>query len=246
MLIDFYIVVHSINLINFFEETKKYKDLINYKYLLVGKHETDYSSDSIIQCDRLPDNIEDKNYYLAYTGWYALARNININSNYICLLEYDTDIMEDFNLNNFKDYIKNTNSECYGLTCGDIKSDIFNRTQFTDKMLDYLKSIDIREIKPNTTKWITTNNIICKPEFFKTYINDSLILGFLEYLDNHIMSGHFLERVLTVYCFLKQITFNIFEQSGLQHRGLDSHKTQNIHSSHRGYEQFKVTNKISD
>lgn len=246
MLIDFYIVVHSIDLINFFENTEKYKDLINYKYLLVGKHETDYSNNKIIQCDKLPDNIEDKNYYLAYTGWYALSKNINLNTDYICLLEYDTDIMKNFNLNSFKDYIISTNNECYGLTCGDIKSDIFNRTQFTDKMLDYLKSINVREIKPLTRKWITTNNIICKTKFFKEYINDSLITEFFIYLNNHTMSGHFLERILTVYCFLKQIPFNIFEKSGLQHRGLDSHKTQNVHSSHRGYEQFKIINKISN
>jgi hypothetical protein len=60
------------------------------------------------------------------------------------------------------------------------------------------------------------------------------------------MSGHFLERFLSIYCFINNIQFDIIEQSGLVHRGLDSHRTQNIFNTNRGYEQFKAINKISD
>jgi hypothetical protein len=247
MLIDFYIVVHNINLINFFEDTEKYKDLVNYKYLLVGKHETDYSNNKIIQCDKLPDNIEDKNYYLAYTGWYALANNLTeTNTQYICFLEYDTDVMPEFNLSKLEDTVRQKDLDCCGLTYMPLHDGIFVNTQFTHKTLSYLKDQNIREIKPNNHNWMTTNNMFFKKDFLKKYFSDTFTKNFLIFLDNDPMSGHFLERFLSIYCFINNIQFDIIEQSGLVHRGLDSHRTQNIFNTNRGYEQFKAINKISD
>lgn len=39
--IGFFIVVHSKSIIDLYEKTKKYEKLPNYKYLLVGRHESD-------------------------------------------------------------------------------------------------------------------------------------------------------------------------------------------------------------
>ena len=245
--INFFIVVHSIGIINFFEETKKYEKLINYKYLLVGNSDIDYTSDKIIQCNKLEDNIEHNKNYLAYTGWYALAKNFkDIDSEFICLLEYDTDIMPSFNLKTFTESILSKNLNCCGLTQMPLHDGIFVNTQFTHKTLEYLKEKNIREIKPTNSNWMTTNNMIFKTSFFYEYFKDSFIENFLLYLDNHPMSGHFLERILSIYCFLNGMQFDIIEDSGLKHRGLDSHETQNIYNSNRGYEQFKTINKISD
>lgn len=247
MQIDFYIVVHSINLINFFEETEKYKDLVNYKYLLVGKHHTNYNNNKIIQCDRLLENKEDFNHYLAYTGWYALAKNLpTSSSDYICFLEYDTDVMPGFNLENLQNYIYSKNLKCYGLTYMPLHDGIFVNTQFTHKTLSYLKQRNIKEIKPNNHNWITTNNMFFNKQFLVDYFNDPFTTDFLNYLNNDPMSGHFLERFLSIYCFINNITFDIIDNNILVHRGLDSHKTQNIFNTERGYEQFKAINKISD
>jgi hypothetical protein len=245
--INFYIVVHSIGIINFFEETKKYEKLSNYKYLLVGTPDKDYSTDKIIQCNRLRDNIEHNNNYLAYTGWYALANNFkSIDSEYVCLLEYDTDIMPEFDLDRFTNAVVNKSLNCCGLTYMPLHDGIFVNTQFTYKTLEYLREKNIKEIKPTNTNWMTTNNMIFKTEFFYQYFKDPFIQEFLTYLNNDAMSGHFLERILSIYCFLQGIKFDIVEDSGLKHRGLDSHETQNIYNSNRGYEQFKTVNKISD
>ena len=245
--INFYIVVHSIGIIDFFEKTKKYEKLVNYKYLLVGNHEDNYSSEKIIQCNKLPDNIEHNRYYLAYTGWYALANNFkDIDSEFICLLEYDTDVMPDFDLETFTKAVYSKSLNCCGLTYMPLHDGIFVNTQFTHKTLSYLKSKDIKEIKPTNSNWMTTNNMIFKTDFFYQYFEDTFIKEFLTYLENDTMSGHFLERILSIYCFIKGIKFDIIENSGLQHRGLDSHETQNIYHSNRGYEQFKATNQISD
>lgn len=242
--IEFYIVIHDINTLLFFEQQKKYEKLKNYKYLLVGNHERDYSSDIIIQCNKLPNNIEASKNLLAYTGWYALAKNIKPATKYICLLEYDVDIDDTFNLDAFSNIIHSNNKLCYGISCMDLHDGIFVRTQFTHKMLDYLKDKGITQITPNSKKWLTTNNIIFQTDFFINYFNDKFVTEFFTYLDNDKMSGHFLERLLSIYCFINNIKFGILEHSGLVHRGFDSHNTQQIYNSERGYERFKATNKI--
>ena len=242
----FYIVAHNIALINHFESIRKYEKMTNYKYLLVGDHKENYGNDEIIQCNLLPDNIEKtSNNYLAYTAWYAVAKNANLTSNYdyICFLEYDTDVDENFDEDVFVKAFVNKNVNCCGLSYMHTHSGIFQRTQFTSGLLDFLKSKDIRELKPNKEYWITTNNVIFSKHFLLSYFNDTLTVDLFEFLKNDKMSGHFLERYLSVYCFIRNISFDTIEGSGLVHRGLDSHSTQGIHSK---YEQFKVTNKISD
>ncbi len=245
--IDFYIVVHDIKLIRFFEETKKYERLRNYKYLFVGTHEFDYTDDKIIQCNRLVDNIETKNNFLAYTAWYALAKNTPpVSSKYICFLEYDTDLLDTFDLDKFCEQVYMKNMVCCGLTYMPITEGIFCNTIFTYKTLDYLKERNIKELTLTNKNWMTTNNMIFMKNFLIEYFNDKFTLDFFQYLGNDKMSGHFLERFLSIYCFVNKLTFDIIDNSGLQHRGFDSHNTQNIYYSGRGYEQFKITNKISD
>jgi hypothetical protein len=53
----FLIVVHNKSIIDLFESDKKYHKLTNYKYLLVGNHNTDHSNDIIIQCNKLEKNM---------------------------------------------------------------------------------------------------------------------------------------------------------------------------------------------
>lgn len=246
----FLIVVHNKNIIDFFEENKKYQSFKNYKYLLVGNHQEDYNCKKIIQCNTLPNNIESKSNYLAYTGWYAAAHNPGIidDYEYVCFLEYDTDPNNDFSLESFTEQIHNEKLDCYGINSIDNIRELFDRSQttFNGKLIKFLIKNNIKEIKPNNTDWIVTNNIVVKTEFFKKYFNDPLTIQFLEYLDNDKMSGHFLERYLSVYCYIKNIKFGIIKNSNLVHKGYDSHNTQGIYNSHRGYERFKTINKISD
>jgi hypothetical protein len=44
------------------------------------------------------------------------------------------------------------------------------------------------------------------------------------------MSGHSLERFLSVYCFLKQVDFGFVEPKLFNHVALDSHDTQGKNS----------------
>lgn len=246
--IIFLIVVHDIRLIEFFESAGKYSKLDNYKYLLVGQHAENYQSDKIVQCCLLPDHIEQYKNYLAYTGWYAAVRNPDIikGYDYVCFLEYDTDVDAEFSLQSFTNKVAAKNLNCYGLTWMSTHAGLFERSHFTTKLISFLLKEGHGEIKPNCDNWITTNNVVFKQPFLIEYFNDKLTRDFFEYLGNDKMSGHFLERYLSVYCFIRSIQFGIIENSSLVHRGLDSHNTQNIYHSPRGYEQFKTANKISN
>lgn len=244
----FYIVVHNIGIINHFEKTNKYSSLANYKYLLVGNHSQDYSSNKIIQCNLLPNNIEQYKYLLAYTGWYAVAYNKELfdNYEYVFLLEYDTDVEDNFKVGEFVPKVEKLNVDVCGLSQMPTHSGLLENSHFTTKLKSYLVETKNTNIKANNKNWLTTNNMMFKTEFFVRYLHDNFTKRFIDYVKEDVMAGHYLERYLSIYCFLNSIKFDIVEQAGLIHRGLDSHETQNIYHSHRGYEQFKAANKIPD
>lgn len=244
----FLIVVHSKEIIDVFEKHNRYAKLQNYKYLLVGNHNTNYNSEKIIQCNTLPINIEDRANFLAYTGWYAAAHNESIiqDYEYICFLEYDTEVDVNFSLEYFTEIVFSKQLQCYGINLMDNINVLFEKSQFTDKLLQFLYHNNYKEIKPNNYNWIVTNNVVFKKSFLSDYFRDPLTQAFFNYLENDKMSGHFLERYLSVYCFIKNIMFDTIQGNNLIHRGYDSHNTQNIYSSQRGYEQFKIANKISN
>lgn len=244
----FYIVVHSIGIVEHYEKTNKYSKLKNYKYLLVGNHMQDYSSDKIVQCNLLPNNLECYKYLLAYTGWCAVAYNKELQEDYdyLFLLEYDTDIDEKFNIDEFIEKVNKLNVDVCGLSQMPTHSGLLENSHFTTKLKSFLVQTKNTSIKSNNKNWLTTNNMMFKTDFLVHYLNDSFTREFIDYVKEDTMAGHYLERFLSIYCFLNSIKFDVIETPGLTHRGLDSHETQNIYHSHRGYEQFKATNKISD
>ena len=69
---------------------------------------------------------------------------------------------------------------------------------------------------------------------------------FLTFMQLDIMAGHYLERYLTTYCFLRNIDFGFINPCCFVHAALDSHNTQNRKDGPEGYERFKVTHQISN
>jgi len=241
----FSIVVHSPEIIHLFESNNKYNHLTNYNYFLVGKHPKDYSSDKIIQCDRLLNNIEDKKNYLAYTAWYASAYNEVINSKYeyIFFLEYDT-IFTDINAVDYMiDNIFIENNNVYGTDAFETTSCFLDNSVFNSLLVQFLVVNKVDSLPAKNKHWMATNNMAFKYTFLKEFFKDSFTLNFLEFLNNHKMSGHNLERFLSVYCFHKRKTFGFINPHCLKHQALDSHDTQ---GRNQEYEQFKIINKISN
>lgn len=244
----FYIVVHSAGIIEHYEKTNKYSKLKNYKYLLVGNHIQDYSSDKIVQCNLLSNNLECYKYLLAYTGWCAVAYNRELQGDYdyLFLLEYDTDVDEKFNIGEFIEKVNKLNVDVCGISQMPTHSGLLEDSHFTTRLKSFLVQTKNTSIKSNNKNWLTTNNMMFRTDFLVRYLNDRYTKEFINYVKEDNMAGHYLERFLSIYCFLNSIKFDVIDDPGLTHRGLDSHETQNICHSHRGYEQFKAANKISD
>lgn len=241
----FYIVVHDINIILLYEKQQKYSVLKNYKYLLVGNHKKNFSNEKIIQCDKLDDNIEYNANYLAYTAWYV-ASKIDTCHEYICLLEYDSDLTDKFNYDEFYEQISNSNCSIFGFYNLPVSSSFLNNDIFSNKLISFLKTKGVREIKANNNKWIVTNNAVFKRQALVNLFEDKMTVELLDYLQNDKMSGHFLERYLSAFCFIRNIVFDFIKDGMLVHNALDSHNTQNRKFGNEGYEQFKTINKISN
>lgn len=232
----FAIVVHDINIIKSFEKIEKYKFLKKYVYLLVGNHDTDYSNEYIIQCDRLHDNIENNKYYLAFTGWYALAKNINLISEKfkkIFLLEYDVSIKKD-EFNNIISIIEKNDYSIYGISEMDINS-CLRPSIFSNLLISFLKENQFKEIITNNKLCIASNNLLVTRSFLIDLFNNKLTLDFLKFLKNDKMSGHNLERYISVYCFLNNIKYDFINNFYFVHESLDSHDTQNKHENYLNY-----------
>jgi hypothetical protein len=243
--IIFLIVVHDPKIINLFESNNKYKHLPHYSYLLVGKHKQDFTSNNIIQCDRLSNNIEDNKNYLAYTGWYAAAYNdIGLsNYDYIFFLEYDTNFIDKSSIDIMIQNIIKEQKCVYGVDAFETTSCFLDNSIFNSLLVQFLINNNIVDLPAKNKHWMATNNMAFKQEFLKEFFNDKLTLSFLSFLNNHQMSGHNLERFLSVYCFYKRKQFGFINPHCLKHQALDSHATQ---GRNQEYEQFKIINKISD
>lgn len=224
------IVVHDPNIINYFESKNKYKSLKNYIYLLVGNHKDDFNSKKVIQCNKILNNIENQKNFLAYTAWFLLANNIHLipnNCDYVCLLEYDVEIMNEEDVEKFENYIYSNKHLIYGIDKMFVQDCFLERSIFSNILENFLIYKKYKEIKANNKYWIVSNNVVFDKNFLKKYINDKLTKEFFNFLKNDKMSGHNLERFLTIYCFIKKIKYNFIEPKLFNHVSLDSHNTQN-------------------
>ena len=229
----FSIVVHDPKIINFLESERKYKCLPNYIYILVGNHSLDYSSEKIIQCDRYSTNIESQKNFLAYTAWWFLANNVHLipeECEYLCLLEYDVDIINENDVDGFINYIISNNKNVYGIDKINVTDCFLNKSIFCEIILSFLKEKGIKELKTNNNHWIVSNNVIFKKDFFVDYLTNDLTKEFFIFLKNDPMSGHNLERFLSVYCFMNNISFDFVNPKLFDHKSLDSHDTQGKNS----------------
>lgn len=226
--IIYLIVVHNPKIISYFESIKKYEILKNYKYVLVGNHDQDYSDDKIIQCDILPDNIEHLNNYLAYTGWWAIVKNCldDIDSKYIFFLEYDTNIVNPDSFDEMEDKIISGEFPILGIASLPTTVCFVNDEYFLSKKFNYTQ---------NNSTWMVTNNILFEKEFLKTFITSEELEYAFSVLQNGVGVGHDLERFTTLYCIKNNIPYSVISPCCFDHVAMDSHSTQGRHHVYKTF-----------
>lgn len=222
------IVIHDPKIIDHFESIKKYEILKNYKYVLVGIHNQDYSNDKVIQCDRLEDNIEHFKNYLAYTGWWAIAKNClhEIEFKYIFFLEYDTNIVNEDSLCEMEKNIIDGKYSISGIASLPTTVCFVDDNHILSKKLNYTQ---------NNSTWMVTNNILFEKNILEEFIKSEELEYAFSVLQNGVGVGHDLERFTTLYCIKNNIPYNIVLPCCFDHVAMDSHSTQGRHHIYKTF-----------
>lgn len=218
--IVYYIIVHDIKIVNHFEKIGKYKPLKNYKYILVGDQLEDHSRDNVVQANLLDNNIEHWKNYLAYTGWWAVGKNLldEIEEDYIFFLEYDSDLLEDNLFREMEDNIINSDSDIFAISSLPTSVCFVNKNDEWVKLTGY----------DHAEWWMVSNNICFRKDKFKQFIDDPILLDVFNILDNGVGTGHALERYTTLYFSSKGIKYDLISPVCITHDAFDSHNTQGM------------------
>ena len=139
--------------------------------------------------------------------------------------------------------IFNRNKKIYGFHPFELHSCFLDNNIFSSLLISFLKQKQFKELKPNNKFWMATNNMVFEKQCLVDFFKDEFTLDFLNYLKNDKMSGHNLERFLSVYCFINNIDYDFVTPNCFKHEAMDSHSTQ---GRNYVYEEFKTINKISN
>lgn len=96
--LEAFIIVHDERTLLEHERGRTFRSLPQHRYLFVGMGSTELlrGRDDVIVARSLPDNIELQPNLLAFTAWYAIARNGLATKGHIALLEYDVRVSDEF------------------------------------------------------------------------------------------------------------------------------------------------------
>jgi GR25 family glycosyltransferase involved in LPS biosynthesis len=204
------IVCHTETIV--YECLKKYP---NAYIFLVGS--SGYVKDPRVIVTRdLLDNIESEPKLLTFTVWYAIVKNnLFINSNYICILEYDV-IVDNYFFNNLENVcITNKydtiaflgSTKCF---FNDINKDIFQNF------------LDHKEILYDTNKyWYWTTNQCIRRSILVDFVDWYYPACFIIKKGDLLKFSWYHERLFSVYIDNKRLAVTQIE--GLKHLQLNSH-----------------------
>jgi hypothetical protein len=96
--IETFVMVHDQGLVLECEREGRFAGLPSYRYLFLGAGDVSRleGARNVIVARELEDNIEQHPEMLAFTGWYAVARNRLAEAERVTLLEYDVQVSAGF------------------------------------------------------------------------------------------------------------------------------------------------------
>ena len=242
----YYIFVHNTEIIDLLEQRQEFNSLINYQYVLLTDNKFNIHNKNVIVSKNYDLNIEKNKHYLQFTGWYCLGANKIPKTDYITLLEYDVRINPNINslINN---NIKETNFDCYGFASLPKTNSFLNNDIFSNGLVNYLQ---LQNINPqliinntNNPDWLVTSNVTIKTDIFFKLVRSELFINFLNFLQNNKMSGHFLERFITVFLTVNNYKYGVIPNC-VTHYAADSHNTQNRNYVYQKFKKEQLTDLI--
>ena len=220
---------------------KLYNEYENPYVLFVGNKNIDSSLfPNLIIVRDLPYNIEHENLLLTFTAWYSIIKNnLFIDTEYLCLLEYDVNLSYDFSnkllytINqNHPDVVYFMSSELYF---------------WYDINRELLKSfVNNKNINHdyNNTFWMQSTNLCIKRDIIKEFV-DWYYPNCLEIKKKDPKKlGYYHERLFNIFCRSKN--FNLIHMDGLTHQELCSHNTPKHEINTYILIYYDETNKYTD
>lgn len=219
---DIFIVCHDYKIIAELEKSNHFRNLSNYRYLLVGeskKIESDFL-EKIIVCERLPHNIEPLKNLLTFTSWYAIVKNNLSKTEYVTIFEYDVDIKKNlsFDLGNFD-------------AIGYVDYLIDSEKSFRDYppyIGEYVKKLKMANHEQEiynlygSDKWACTTNFTLKNSFLSDFVDYYYNLIIEDDIYHKVKQAHIHERMITMFCLINKKKIKI-EDGYLDHFGKLSH-----------------------
>jgi hypothetical protein len=238
MKIQTFIFVHNQDIILDFIKNNKFNELSNLRYVFLGSGDTSKLNrlNNVIIAKNLPYNMEEYPKLTSYTGWYAIWKNNLVKGDYINLFEYDINVDKDLETK-IINTLETENIDVFGYIPFNVHHyNFLKHLPWCEKLINSLKSIyniNITEVlsnfPPNKECSMTSNHTMSKKSFEM----------YMEWIDKMIksiresnLSGHEVERSISVFYLLKNLSYKILVGS-LIHYQFDSHQTQGI-----GQEKF--------
>jgi hypothetical protein len=201
-----FIFVHDQYIVLDYLAAGKFNDLPDVKYVFLGQRPSDQighlvDMGKVIIARDLPDNIEHYPNLVAWTGWYAIARNGLITADIVNLLEYDVNLLGWKQPMASAGYFWHPYADATWWNYNGIKTE--------------LRKL---EISVTNDPLPMTSNYTLFAERINTFVK-SLMESDLD--PEHPQAGHIVERYCSAY-----FQFKVTAAGGLTHLYADSHGTQ--------------------
>ena len=238
-----FIFVHDQNIILDYLRVDKFNLLDNLIYVFVGNGETSKIEDkpNIIICKNLPINIEEYPKLTSFTGWYAIWKNNLYDSDFINLFEYDVNLSDNFN----EVFNESVESDTNIIGYIPFSPHHYNFLSHIPWSLELLTSIklnynintldEVNKLSNDTVCSMTSNHTFSKKSF-ESYME--WMEPMIDDIKKSELSGHLIERSISVFYLLNKIENVIILPNILHHFQFDSHKTQGI-SEQKMIENYK-------
>lgn len=232
-LCETFIFCHDQKIIKDYENSGKFKNLKKYKYVFLGKGETNEieNIENLIIARNYEHNLEEYPNMNAYTGWYCLWKNKLITTPYVNLFEYDVILNPNIEQKIDKFMVEGHDFIGYvPFSCSNYH--FIDNKMWVEELFENIKKVykvnlerTIRiTLKQNPSMmWSSTSNCTVSTSFFEKYMK------WFEPLANNIKSsrtaGHAHERSTTFFSLMYKIKQTL-TQGLLKHFQMNSHKTQ--------------------
>jgi hypothetical protein len=228
-----YVFVHDQQIILDYLRVGKFNQLNNVTYVFVGNGDISKIENlsNVIICKNQPINIEEYPKLTSFTGWYAIWKNKLYTEDFINLFEYDINLSDNFN--EIINDATSSNTDIIGyIPFSPHNKNFLKHTPWSLELIDSInKNYNIDTMSevgklPNTTICSMTSNHTFSKKSFEQYME--WIEPMIDDIKVSNLSGHIMERSISVFYFLNKIENVKILPNILEHFQFDSHKTQGI------------------